>query len=282
MRRQRRAGAERRTPSRRTWLGAALTALVLLLAGCGGQAGGTRSESPAASPASPRAGVALRYEGNAQVELQVATGPRVLVDVYAPDWLSAPPAPGDVLLTTHTHDDHYLPAFVKGFAGKQLFVRSGKLAAGDVKVLGIAAAHSQGDQIKPGGGSDYIYVVDIGGLRVAHFGDLGQDALTASQLEQLGSVDVAVMQLSNSFSQMDLTNKKGFRLMEQVKPRLIVPTHSDAEATKYAAELWPVDYTGNDSVTIAKGDLPVETTLLLLGGDARYYGELVGGREVGW
>jgi L-ascorbate metabolism protein UlaG (beta-lactamase superfamily) len=271
------------------WLSTTLVVLALFLIGCGGQAGAPDATSPPpAASALPAAsgtaddGVTLRYEGNAQTELQAGGGPRVLIDVYAPDWLSASPAADDVLLTTHTHDDHYVPTFVDDFPGKQLFVCSGRLTADGVKVLGIAAAHSQGDPIKARGGSDYIYVVDIGGLRVAHFGDLGQDRLTSEQLERLGSVDVAVMQLSNSFSQMDLVNKKGFKLMEQVKPRLIVPTHSDAEATKYAAELWPVVFTERDGVTLRAGDLPAETTLLLMGGDARYYGEAAGGSEIDW
>jgi len=56
-------------------------------------------------------------------------------------------------------------------------------------------------------------------------GDVGQNALTPEQLEALGKVDVAIMQLDNTFSEMNMHNKKGFNMMAQVKPHLIIPTH---------------------------------------------------------
>ena len=52
------------------------------------------------------------------------------------------------------------------------------------------------------------------------------------------------MQFENSFSQMDLDNKKGFALMEQVEPRLIIQTHSSLEAVQEAAKRWPLLYCG--------------------------------------
>ena len=51
------------------------------------------------------------------------------------------------------------------------------------------------------------------------------------QLAAIGHVDLAFMQLNNSYSNMDLVNKKGFKLMDQVKPRLIIhAAHSRAVA----------------------------------------------------
>jgi hypothetical protein len=132
------------------------------------------------------------------------------------------------------------------------------------------------------GGSDYIFVIDMGGLHVVHFGDLGQDALTPAQLAAIGEVDVAVMQFENSFSRMDLDNKKGFALMEQVKPRLIIQTHSSLEAVQEAAKRWPLLYSPRDSVTVTKADLSAETSLLLLGEDGEFYAGMVEAAEVAW
>ncbi len=117
----------------------------------------------------------------------------------------------------------------------------------------MAAAHNEGDPLMPKNGSDYIFVVDVGGLRIAHFGDIGQTALTAGQLGELGDVDIAVTQFENSFSHMDATNQKGFRLMEQVKPRLILQTHTSPAAVQYAGTLWPVLYSERPSVTVTRG-----------------------------
>jgi L-ascorbate metabolism protein UlaG (beta-lactamase superfamily) len=274
----------------RTWA-ALVASLGLLLAGCGTAADvntPSATSSPAAvagtpaSEASPGAGVTLSYDGNAQVELQEGDGPRVMIDVYDPEALTAAPTAADALLTTHTHDDHYVAAFVDDFPGEQLFVRAGRLHTAGAGIRGIAAAHSQGDQLRPKGGSDYLFVVDMGGLRIVHFGDIGQTTLTKRQLQALGEVDVAITQLENSFSQMDMTNKKGFKLMEQVKPRLIVPTHTSAAAVQHAATLWPVVFTVEPSVTISPIDLPGTTTLLLMGRDVAYYADLAGADAVDW
>ena len=121
----------------------------------------------------------IGYEGNAQVELSADGGARVLIDVWSPDALSAPATAEDVLLTTHTHDDHLSPDFQADFPGEQLFVREGSLDTS------VATDHAPSPRrtlrvtrIVAEGGSDYIFVIDMGGLRVVHFGDLGQDALT--------------------------------------------------------------------------------------------------------
>src|SRR5512137_2660549 len=102
-----------------------------------------------------------------------------------------------------------------------------------------------------------IYNLDIGGLRIAHFGGIGQAEFTAEQLSQLGQVDVALTPLENSASNMNLTNKKGFKLMEQVKPKLIIPTHGNANMriVKYAIELWKNVYVSAGAVTIGRSDL---------------------------
>ncbi len=267
-----------------------LAGALLLISGCGaGGSADVRSPSSSPSPvaaepatAPPASGVTIRYEGNAQVEVSLNGGARVLIDIYDPSALSAPPTADDILLTTHTHDDHLSPGFRGSFPGRQLFVREGAIETPDAVITSMAAAHNEGDPPLPKNGTDYIFVIDIGGLRIAHFGDLGQTALTAGQLEKLGNVDIAVTQFENSFSHMDAINQKGFRLMEQVKPRLILQTHTSPAAVQYAGALWPVLSSGRSAVTIAATDLPAETSLLLLGDDAAFYAGLVPAEKVDW
>ncbi len=206
----------------------------------------------------------------------------MLIDVYDPSALSAPPTAADILLTTHTHDDHLSPDFRGSFPGRQLFVREGAIKTPGAVITSMSAAHNEGDLLLPKNGTDYIFVVDMGGLRIAHFGDIGQTALTAGQLEKLGDVDIAVTQFENSFSHMDATNQKGFRLMEQVKPRLILQTHTSPAAVQYAGTLWPVLVSVRPSVTVTAADLPAETSLLLLGDDAAFYAGLVPAEKVDW
>jgi len=55
----------------------------------------------------------------------------------------------------------------------------------------------------------------------------------------LGKVDIAITQLSNMWSGMSAENKKGFNLMDQLQPKLIIPTHiHDPACAKIASDKW--------------------------------------------
>jgi len=212
--------------------------------------------------------VTLIYGGNAQFEIVNLSGQRVLVDVYDPEKLSSPVSAADILLTTHTHWDHLNEDFQSAFPGPQFYAQTGMLEAAAVIIQGIASAHNQGDALKAEMGTNYIYVIEIGGLRIVHFGDIGQEALKPEQLSALGQVDIAITQLYNPYSDMDADNAKGIRLMEQLEPRLIIPTHVNLDTTKLAVAQWPGFYTESPSLQICDSDLNQAGTQILLMGEA--------------
>lgn len=211
----------------------------------------------------------LYYEENAQVELINPEGSRVLIDVHDPNALSSPPTDQDVLLTTHNHGDHRRLDFVKSFSGKQLDMRTGDITLKDVVIRGIASAHNEGDEFKEEQGSNYIFIIDMAGLRIAHFGDIGQEALTAEQLDALGKVDIAITQLANRYSDMTASNKKGFNLMDQVQPKLIIPTHIfEPTCANMAAEKWTGYNSYKKSHSFSVDTLPETTTIIFMGNNA--------------
>lgn len=224
----------------------------------------------------PQGSVALALEDPAQVEIVSPAGQRVLVDVWDPTQLSRPATSSDVLLTTHSHEDHYLASYVETFPGRKLTFETGHVVAGDIDITGIAAAHNDGDLLAKGG-TDYIYVIRVAGMTIAHFGDLGQDELTASQLSALGHVDVAISQLTNDVSNATLANRKAFNQMAQVRPAVLIPTHilSDpVETVKAAATAWKATYTPKPFVVVRRAGLPSTTTVLFMGPNAAAYGKI--------
>ncbi len=240
--------------------------------------------SAATTPTAPRSGVQLDWEGNAQVELTSDGAPRVLIDVQGPASLAWPPTADDILLTTHEHPDHLSNDLVKQLPRHPALRPGGPHREAGRPHPGVAAAHTEGDPLLPKGGTDYIYVIDMGGLRIAHLGDIGQPALTPGQAKALGRVDVAITQFDNAqFSDVDVKNRKAFKLMQQLKPRLIVQTHSSLPAVKYAATLWPVLFSKRTGVILTPDRLPKKTSLLLLGEEGAYYVESgVHARRVDW
>ena len=223
------------------------------------------SPTVTATPDLPQV-VTLFYGTNAQYEITSPQGTRVLFDVMDISKLSAPPTAKDILLTTHHHGDHYSAAFVKSFPGQQIDARAGEIDLPDVKIKSIASAHNANDPMSPEKSTNYIFIVDMGGLRIAHFGDIGQDKLTDEQLAALGQVDIAITQFNNDLSNMNNTNEKGINLMAQVKPRVIIPTHLSLSTMTTAMKRWK-GYVHIDpgSMKIGRADLPAETSLLFFG-----------------
>jgi L-ascorbate metabolism protein UlaG (beta-lactamase superfamily) len=223
------------------------------------------TDTPAPASAPQESKVKITYEDNAQFELVSPQGVRVLIDIADPSKLTSPATDKDILLTTHGHGDHLNSEFAKSFPGQQLKFQDGEIKQADVAIKAIKAAHNAAAP----DGSNYIFVVDMGGLRIAHFGDLGQEKLTQDQLDQLGEVDVALSQLENSYSAMSLANKKGFNQMEQVKPKLLIPTHGNGSmpVIKYAVGLWKDAYADLGPVAIGRSDLSAGGTKLLILGD---------------
>ena len=93
----------------------------------------------------------------------------------------------DLLLVTHEHRDHNAVDVV---GGDPVVIRSaaGRHASPIGEVVGIASEHD--DVAGTARGANVIYAFTLGGVRVAHLGDLGQAALRPEQATALGTVDL--------------------------------------------------------------------------------------------
>jgi len=231
------------------------------------------SQTPLPSATPVPGYVKIYYEEFAQVELIGPSGTRVLIDVANPGALSNPPTQDDILLTTHHHYDHYLETFVADFPGQKLDNMAGQIELLGVRITSIPSAHNQGDRLKDQGGTNYIFLIEIADLRIVHFGDIGQEQLTSEQVERLLPVDIAITQLTNSYSNMNMENMKGFRLMEQVNPKLVIPTHASRSTIQYALGIWTGYGSKQPVVLISSQMLEQHLGLLLLGSHAEGLGD---------
>lgn len=101
-----------------------------------------------------------------------------------------PPIAGlraDLLLVTHEHLDHN---GVEVVGGEPVTLRSpaGRFDSPVGEVLAVASEHDQAAGTERG--TNTLFAFTLGGLRVAHLGDLGQRGLRAEQLAALGRVDL--------------------------------------------------------------------------------------------
>jgi hypothetical protein len=221
--------------------------------------------------------VAIQYHGNstyngtAQIEV-TGISEHVIIDLFDPSLLSAAPTKNDILLSTC--DDYYVADFIRDFPGEKLLTRVGEIKRDGVYIRGIASNRDDKEEFLNEHGTNYIFVVEVAGLRIADFGYIGQSKLTPEQMDQLGRVDIAFIPFCNFRNGMGIDDRRGFNLVNQVRPRVVIPTGLDIQTAKYAAQQWPGFFCDQKELKITQDQLPEKTSVLLMGPDAKRYGKI--------
>ena len=139
----------------------------------------------------------------------------------------------DLLLVTHEHLDHN---GVEVVGGDPHTVRSttGTFAGTPVgEVVGVASEHD--DVAGTQRGPNALFAFSLGGLRIAHLGDLGQRALRPEQLAALGRVDVLIAPVGGGPT---IGAAQAWEIADAVGARVVLPMHYRTERIDF---LEPVD-----------------------------------------
>ncbi len=204
----------------------------------------------------------IRWLGQACFLLMTLGGAHVLIDPPAPQigyHIAARSIPADLVLVSHEHSDHN---FVKAAAptgraepkivaplplqtlaplhykqGTYSF-GAGALAADRVVFTRIPAFHDNVHGQERG--QDTLTLIETGGLRIAHLGDIGETALTPEQVNALGRVDVLMLPVGGYFT---VDGSQAAALVAQLHPRVIIPMHYRTQALTPAlkTKLAPAD-----------------------------------------
>jgi L-ascorbate metabolism protein UlaG (beta-lactamase superfamily) len=133
-----------------------------------------------------------------------------------------PPIEGiaaDLLLVTHEHLDHNGTGTI---GGDPTILRStaGRLDSPIGEVIAIASEHdaAAGTQRGP----NTIFVFELDGLRIAHFGDFGQNALRAEQAAAIGNVELIFLPVGGGPT-ADAAQAR--EIVDRLSPRWVVPMH---------------------------------------------------------
>jgi hypothetical protein len=213
--------------------------------------------------------VTIHFYDAFQFELVDSQGARVLIDFEYPDKMTTPASESDILLTTNTKYHTFSEEFVDTFPGKQLFSQEGQIRTDRVSVTGIASGYNRYETV-PEDSTNFIYLIEMDEMRIAILGQIGQEEFTPDQLDALGEIDIVLTQFVNHFSMIDTNNQIGFILMDQMKPKLIIPTfgNSNQDVIELATERWDVLAATTESVTISTSMLTNETQFLIMGSNA--------------
>jgi len=137
-----------------------------------------------------------------------------------------PPIAGveaDLLLVTHEHMDHN---GVDAIDGDPAILRStaGRLESPLGEVVAIASEHDERAGVERG--PNTIFVFELDGLRVAHFGDFGQSELRPEQAEAIGTVDLLILPVGGGPT---IGADGADAIIARLAPRWVVPMHYRTE-----------------------------------------------------
>ncbi|MGO9489166.1 MAG: MBL fold metallo-hydrolase [Solirubrobacteraceae bacterium] len=125
----------------------------------------------------------------------------------------------DLLLVTHEHVDHNGVEVVEG---DPVVLRStaGRLDSPLGEVTAIASEHDE--QAGTLRGPNTIFVFELDGLRVGHFGDFGQARLRDEQADAIGAVDLLFLPVGGGPT---IGGEQAAEIVARLAPRWVVPMH---------------------------------------------------------
>jgi L-ascorbate metabolism protein UlaG (beta-lactamase superfamily) len=173
-----------------------------------------------------------------------ANGETVVVDPTEMPKIDVIDLNPSAIISTHSHFDHTDSIFTDSYDCPKIMYTKDDIQLQDFHIYTFYSSHDS-DNVSEDT-YNVIAVFEVGGLRIAHMGDIGQTELTKEQIEELGEIDVAFMQFENSYSNMSLSNEKGFNLIEQLNPKIVIPTHySDAALDVLEEKYGPITVCDN-------------------------------------
>ena len=141
-----------------------------------------------------------------------------------------PPVEGvtaDLLLVTHEHLDHNA---VEVIGGNPTVLRStaGRLESPVGEVVAIASEHDE--EAGTARGPNTIFVFELEGRRVAHFGDFGQRTLRDEQAALLDDLDLLIIPVGAGPT---IGAQQAAEIVARLRPRWVVPMHYRTERISF-------------------------------------------------
>ncbi len=174
--------------------------------------------------------IAVRWWGQSMISIENWWGTTVVIDPYSLEiGYDDPKIDADFVLITHGHFDHINsemiggdPEVVQGLEDGA--VRNFGMAIDGkpdiVRVRTIPSFHDNKQGVDLG--KNAMFLVETDGVRILHCGDLGQHQLTATQLEQIGEIDVLCVPVGGVYT---IDGAQAVKIVEQINPRIVVPIH---------------------------------------------------------
>lgn len=224
--------------------------------------------------------VTIRWFGWSFFLVTAADGLRIAMDPFSNIGYTMPTVEADVVTVSHEHGDHNNVGLIRGtprvFRGLSAGAADWNRVYerfGNTLVYSVAAFHDdvQGTSFR---GLNSLFVIDSGGVRIAHLGDLGQPALSEGQLRALGAIDILMIPVGAG--PFTVTPAQATAIAAQIRPKIIIPIHY--KTPERQPPTWPgideraflegkqnVRRLGSHTLTASKDRLPSTTQIVVMG-----------------
>jgi len=168
--------------------------------------------------------LSITWIGQAGFVLTSDGGPTVVVDPPAANLgYVIPPITADAVTISHNHGDHNNSA---GIGGKFTLIDGRPITARqEMTAAGITFTLIPGFHDNTGGttrGQNTIVRWTQAGLKIAHFGDIGQEQLTAAQVADLQGLDIMFFPAGGFFT---VSPERAAQYVTELKPRVAILMH---------------------------------------------------------
>jgi L-ascorbate metabolism protein UlaG (beta-lactamase superfamily) len=238
----------------------------------GSQRIGSQRIVPAAFTTTALAGgeIGLTFVGHSTFVIQSPAGVTIATDYN--DFVRPREVP-DIATMNHAHTTHYtdhpdprIKYVLRGWdpAGG---LAHHDLQYRDVRIRNVLTNIREGVESTEMGGNS-IFVVETGGLCIAHLGHL-HHTLTPEHLDQLGHIDVVLVPVDGSWT-LDLDGM--IEVLDQLKAPLVVPMHyfSPTGLKRFldrVRERYTVTLNDSPSIVLSRAMLPAAPEVLVLPGN---------------
>ncbi len=162
--------------------------------------------------------VRIEWCGHSYLVIRPPGGPVIAIDPHDGGSVGLPECrvKADYTLITHGHFDHNAHEMS---GGKVIIQRYGEFTLGPVRVTGLRFHHDRaGGSLR---GDTAAYILDLGGIRIAHMGDIGH-VPPPEALRPLEGVDLLALPVGGVYT---IDAIEANIIVEMARPKLVLPLH---------------------------------------------------------
>src|SRR3989338_11109305 len=154
---------------------------------------------------------------------KIQSGDTVLaIDPFSKEsGLTSPRFEAHAVLVTHDHENHNNIDALSSKDDKIFKITGpGEYEFKGIIVRGIESFHDNKNGKQKG--KNTIYIIELEGMRLAHLGDYGEEALRSEVQEALGTPDIMFLPVGGGDT---IDGEAAAKLVNEIEPRVIIPMH---------------------------------------------------------